>query len=369
MRHSALILIGLLLLTPARASDVDTFKAAWSAYDAAMQTDDTQQRVDAARAVVDAGKVIFEESDERLTTITHNYGIALANHGDKEQAAKAYKEALRLGEIAFGKQSGKLIVILSDLADSKAEVYSPAAQMKHYRRALKIAEAEFGKQSIEYADLAFRRSHNVYTMSRSTAAQKDMKVAREIYASLPEPRTQNVALSDYFLGRMEFSAYNYRRSSEHLELALDGFSGPDDSSQKQALRLMTRALLVQTYESRGLSEDATEHCIAIGRDTQFSPDQDYAPIFRIAPVYPASMLSAGKMGYVDLEFTVTESGFVEDVTIINRVVDGKPKERRSDFDKAALDAVQKFRYAPRFVDGKAVASSGVQTRISFKIES
>lgn len=87
---------------------------------------------------------------------------------------------------------------------------------------------------------------------------------------------------------------------------------------------------------------------------------DYLPIVRVAPVYPARALSRGLEGYVDLSFTVTSAGTVE-----NPVVDFSTS---SLFERAAIRAVLKFKYKPRVVDGVAVNVPNVKTRISFKIE-
>ncbi len=87
---------------------------------------------------------------------------------------------------------------------------------------------------------------------------------------------------------------------------------------------------------------------------------DYLPIVRVAPVYPARALSRGLEGYVDMSFTVTPTGTVEDPVIMYST--------SSLFDRAATQAVLKFKYKPRVVDGVPVAVPNVKTRISFKIE-
>lgn len=367
MHKTILILLGTLLSASAYTgnSDVATFNEAWQAYEAATASDDAALETDAAARVLDAGKRIFTDSDEELTVITHNYGVALSDSGDREGAAPVLKEALRLGEIIYGEDGAGLIPILADLADAEAAPFKPGAQAYKYKRALKIAKAQFGKQGVEYADLAFRAARNVYLMSLSMNARKYMIEARDIYASLPEPLTQNVGMADFYLGKMEFTDRDYRDSSEYLESALESFSGPEDTNR--ALRLLVRALLVQAYEHRNLTEQATRHCVAIGRESQLSPDQDYLPIFRVAPMYPMSMLRAGKSGHVDLEFVIDENGFVQEPIVVARQVNGKEKSRSSDFDKAAENAVKRFRYAPKFEDGVAVPVDGVKTRISFEL--
>lgn len=87
---------------------------------------------------------------------------------------------------------------------------------------------------------------------------------------------------------------------------------------------------------------------------------DYLPIVRVAPVYPARALSRGIEGYVDMSFTVTTTGSVKDP-----VVDFSTS---SLFERAASQAVLKFKYKPRVVDGQPVEVPNVKTRITFKIE-
>jgi protein TonB len=87
---------------------------------------------------------------------------------------------------------------------------------------------------------------------------------------------------------------------------------------------------------------------------------DYLPIVRVAPVYPARALSRGLEGFVDLSFTVTTAGTVEDPIIL--------QSTSSLFERAAIRAVLKFKYKPRVVDGVPVRVPGVKTRISFQLE-
>jgi protein TonB len=87
---------------------------------------------------------------------------------------------------------------------------------------------------------------------------------------------------------------------------------------------------------------------------------DYLPIVRVAPVYPARALSRGIEGYVDMGFTVTTTGSVKDPAVLYST--------SSLFERAATQAVLKFKYKPRVVDGQPVEVPNVKTRITFKIE-
>jgi protein TonB len=92
-----------------------------------------------------------------------------------------------------------------------------------------------------------------------------------------------------------------------------------------------------------------------------SSDGDYLPIVKVAAVYPRRAQARGIEGFVVVEFVVSKTGAVKGA----RVVDAKPE---GVFDRAALDAVAKFKYKPRVVDGVAMEVAGVQNRITFQID-
>lgn len=90
-------------------------------------------------------------------------------------------------------------------------------------------------------------------------------------------------------------------------------------------------------------------------------DGEYLPVVKVAPIYPRRAQSQGVEGWVLLEFTVSETGAV----INPRVIEAEPSNV---FDRAALQAVRKFKYKPRVQDGEPVASTGVQHLITFRLD-
>ncbi len=92
-----------------------------------------------------------------------------------------------------------------------------------------------------------------------------------------------------------------------------------------------------------------------------SGDGDYLPIVKVAAVYPRRAQSRGIEGYVIVEFVVTKTGAVSQAVVVKAEPEGV-------FDRAALDAVAKFKYKPRIVDGVAMEVAGVQNRITFEID-
>lgn len=84
------------------------------------------------------------------------------------------------------------------------------------------------------------------------------------------------------------------------------------------------------------------------------------PLVRVAPQYPTSAASRGTEGWVIIRFNVDEYGSVVEPEII----DAQPK---GVFDRAAMKAIQKFKYKPKVVDGIARPFSGVQYRFTFEL--
>ena len=87
-------------------------------------------------------------------------------------------------------------------------------------------------------------------------------------------------------------------------------------------------------------------------------DRDLVPLVRIQPDYPAEGLASGREGTVIVEFTVTVTGTTKDVVVVEA---SEPA-----FAAPAVAAVQKWRYQPQLVDGKAVERRGARTMIRFQ---
>ena len=90
-------------------------------------------------------------------------------------------------------------------------------------------------------------------------------------------------------------------------------------------------------------------------------DRDVVPLVRIPPEYPPRAQSRGQEGWVQIQFTITETGSVTDAI----VVDSSPK---GVFDDAAIKAILRWKYNPKVEGAVAVARKGVQTILRFELQ-
>jgi len=86
---------------------------------------------------------------------------------------------------------------------------------------------------------------------------------------------------------------------------------------------------------------------------------DSVPLVRIDPDYPPRARQRGIEGWVEVEFTITPLGTVEDPKILRANPPGV-------FEQATLRAVRRWRYNPRIEGGKAV-SRKERTRLKFEL--
>ena len=93
------------------------------------------------------------------------------------------------------------------------------------------------------------------------------------------------------------------------------------------------------------------------------PSADIPPqlIFRQQPTYPPRALERGVQGMVRVQFTIGADGNVKDAVVI---WSDPPRL----FDAAALNAVRRWRYRPRFLNGRPVDSERIEVEIAFEIK-
>ncbi len=92
-----------------------------------------------------------------------------------------------------------------------------------------------------------------------------------------------------------------------------------------------------------------------------APEQDATPVVRMEPKYPVDAARDGVEGWVELRFSIDTAGQVQDVQVVNA-------EPRRIFDKAAVQALKRWKYRPKVVDGKAIAQTGLAVRLDFNLD-
>ena len=104
----------------------------------------------------------------------------------------------------------------------------------------------------------------------------------------------------------------------------------------------------------------------------FDEEGDLYPVLRVSPIYPSEARLRRVDGWVDLEYTVLPDGSVVDPIVVDssavRTIASRDTLRvpQDVFNEAALQAIVRWRFKPRIVNGTAVPVR-VSQRINFDL--
>lgn len=364
MKMLPLLIILLSLSSFSLSADNNTsFKTAYAEYQRCLKEKDFICTEKQAKIAYDTGKEVYSEDSKNLAALHYNYGLAVMKMGDRASVIKAYgilQQALPTYEKSFGKKSLQTLSFLVDLTKSQIDASASEQSKKPYwKRAIRLSKALNGDTSLEHAYVLMDIS-NVLLLGygySNKQAKKHATKAYELFLEKLGPKHPMTSYMAFNLGKYQLAKKDYKKAVNHFEDALIGFS----TESRNRYAMSTHGFLVEAYEKMGERDKATKHCLAIGAATPQTASADYYPLIKVPPEYPGRAARIGKEGYVILNFSVNQQGFVKNVEVVNW---GGSEM----FIAPAIEAAENFRYAPQFFNGKPIEVADVKNRFVFIME-
>ncbi|MFG0457285.1 energy transducer TonB [Shewanella mangrovisoli] len=347
---ASLFALALSTSLPLNASE-NTFSQAYSDYQAALKQGDDAQIEASAKRAFELGEAQYAKDSVDLANLAMNWAgalktVAMPNLFEGDNAAKTAK-AYELYQLAlsnykkhYGEHAAELIDPLLGAAETSPKL---TVAKELFENAIEIAEKTANEKLLADVKIAtFDRLTNtgLYTAQVRDYAFEAYETYKEI---LPENALDRVKAT-YVVGAVEYAE---KHDDKAIPLLLEVVKQFEALKFSHPYALSAHAYLVELYERQGKREESTAHCIAIGKMRPWADTQEQQPLFRTTPKYPKSYLIQGKSGYVTLNFTVDEMGFVK-----------KPEVLESKggvlFEKSTLKMIEEWRYAPKFEHGKPV---------------
>jgi TonB family protein len=335
------------------------FRAAYKTYQEAVEAGDAEAIVTTAEEALDLGDAVFSDDSPSLAALHINFGEALLNAKQAGEAIKPLKEGIKRFEALYGKDDARLMDPLFWLVQASRGDVQGDDHIPLVRRFLKLVTLHHGEDSLSYADanLELGRAH-YFSFSTQRRASRYFRDSYDAYARVYGQPAYKTGVAALWMGK---AAQQNGRRAKAEEFYLDALRIFEETSPPgHKLQLQVHAFLIGLYEDRGKSEEATLHCQAISRLRPLAGVDGFQPLYKKYPVYPGSARAAAREGFVLVEFTVTSSGMVANASVI------ESKGGRA-FERAAMKAVEGFRYAPAVQDGELVETTGVRNLITFKI--
>lgn len=338
--------------------DIAEFKGQFASYQKYVEKGQWKEALPYAKKSFELGRLLYGEDSKSTAALSYNYGLNLMELKDLELAKKVLPETLKIYKNIYGEEAEELIPVLMTLGRSMSEPFRVSSQKKYFDKALRLTKLHYGKDSIDFGQLNVRVGVNIMSQTLSRDARKYLYRGLEVLEAKLGVDPELIAYAAFHIGKYELSTKDYDDAVVFFNKALATFEKPDEP--ENSIELSTHGFLVNAYQNLEKEDQATKHCLAIGRMTPTVDNQNYQPIVKFSPVYPPSAGRKKQEGEVLLVYDVDESGFV-----INVKVDEEKSEKV--FAEAALKSAEKYRYAPAFKDGKPVLTKNVKTRVIFKM--
>lgn len=363
--YTSLLAISLVYTAPSFA---DQFSDVYKQYSVAVEKEDSSVVVELAKQTLELGENKFSTNSENLANLQYNLANAYADNKQFQNAFNAMYPVTTTYKTLYGEHSEQLFQALINQL-----TYLPTGDEKNYAGNEDSAKL-LALQAIEIAEHLTQQQPDLahiihYMLSKQISKPKVVsgifKQAKHFsnlaYIGLLAklgPKNTSTIDAQFRLAGFEYSDRNYNKAAELYEDIVDTLGKSLNTSHP--FELVARGRLIHIYERQKKSNKATKHCVAIGEMTPWKNDMDPTPLFRLEPTYPLQAAKDGREGWTKMAFTIDEKGIVNDINIIE-------SKGGNDLKREALKAFKKWRYAPKFIDGKAVTATDLTVQLDFKL--
>ena len=342
-----------------KKEDRAAFRKAYAEYQTAVEGGDAETLNTTAKAAYEAGLKYFGTDHVNTANLALNYAQAATSAKDKVIGSKALKAAEKHFKKLYGADSPEMIDIHLEEAKFNLDVLSDQkASRRSYDNALKLAQNHLEKDSLTEGVIQAEIGEVMLlnTDVKETAnALSQLQKASKILNKHGQDAAFFAARTNFSIGKYYLSDLQYEKAAETLSNSLGFYANEAPSG---SVTIAHHTLLVRAYEELKQHDKATPHLQAIGAVSPDIEGSNNQPIYFHLPEYPTPAERSRRRGYVLVEMTVDEQGFVKNPKIAEST-------GHLSFKQAALDAASVMRYAPRFENGKPVTTKGVQYRFDF----
>ena len=316
--------------------DLDEFNAAYFQYGHAKDSQPEVAR-EAARRAYELGRELFGAESERSAMLAINYATML----ESEAETRIYlDEAVATFQSVFGFGSEEMIDPLVRLGQALSDQGRLDLSQEYYNRALELSQIQLGLDSSKVGVIELELGALKLRVGPLDQAWTHLQKAKEVLSNYSDPGSRSgvtrahLLIGEYYLARQDF-----RSAISPLLLSLQEFNRYPSAD----ITVRNHIALIKAYENLNESGKATRHCLAIGSTRRLEQNENLRPVYRISP-------EGFKLANsIRVNFTVNVDGYVHDPHVVTEIEDEVLK-------KALTDAIQKFRFAPRFVEGSFVES-------------
>lgn len=362
-RLAAVISLSLGLSTQVNASDMSSV---YQQYQQAVSTGDTAQALQLAQQALEAGQHQYASDSDNLFALQYNVAAANLNAGNYDTAVEQFAALTELATEKFGPLSiktlatkldfysalvsnhderinslsrGEVLIrkIMEDLPDSAAKYPADKANM-YYMVASKLLEAGQIPNRIEDVKAALSAG---LAAAQTTWGEEDLRTLRQ----------------RQLLGQLAYRSDDLSKAVVLLEPLTTILESK--LAYTHPVVLQVHALLEDAYTRLGDPEKASYHSNQIAAMKPWQSQMEPLQLTSTKPEYPVVARGLNGNSQLEVVFDINPQGKVQNA----RIKEGTGSSKY--FEKSALEAIQQWRYSPRFVDGEAVTAKDMTVSVNF----
>ena len=336
----------------------DQFKKAFHTYQDAVKNKNVNAQFKYAKEAYQLGKNLYGETHVN----TANLALILAQQylnkkrkKQKKQATPLLLSTLDIFKSEYGNNAIELAEIYMLLGQSINDHNQKKESIDYYLEAIDIADEH--EKEHPYFNAKIQLEAGIALLGKGSRKSKTILTAQKFFTEHLPKNDIRVVNANFNAGKYYLARKKYNKAIESWQANLPIFESLEGATHP--LELNTHAFLIDALEKSGKSDEANKHCIAIGSMTPWNDSQNQRPLFRANPKYPIDYAYERIEGWVKVGFTISDFGTVIDTKIIK-------SKGGKDFEKPSLAAIEKWRYAPKFEDGKPVEAYAT-VQLDFKM--
>ncbi|WP_137165954.1 energy transducer TonB [Salinimonas lutimaris] len=372
MANSVVAALTLSLAYPGYVS-ADDFSTVYQNFQNAYAEHDLERSTALAKQAWQLGKAKFGNNSEQAISLHHSYANMLFEAGQHADGLDEYHTVAVAYEKKWGSKSAQYINALSSILDKTATISMqtelPASTIVKYNQNVtrqivtgidEVSFASDNARAIVYL-IAAKTIIQAAPFNLSSATLDTFFTDAHRYAlAVWGEADLNTAQALFYSAMIAEMRHHDEQAIERYQRVLLTFDALTDFTHP--MELQAHARLVNIYENEGLSDAATKHCRAIGNMTPWDDTQDPTPLYRLDPKYPVSLAKRGREGSATLSYVINKNGVVTDIQV-------EDDSHGKAFADESVKALKQWRFAPRFVQGKAVDSPRQTVQLDFLLGS
>ncbi len=338
----------------AESSPRAQFAKVYRSYSEAIEKNDFTTAAPLAKQAFELGQAVYDPASETVATLAFNYGGAMLRSGQPRLAYPILQDAASRHQTLFGAQSEKTLSVLLDVTRA-AVANKNVAAASNWLPQIEAILVDVANPVLK-AEIFFEFGVLDLETIRSGRAEQWLKNSVQEYEKAYGKNNSYGYFSSYYLARHYLIERNYPAAQSQLEMIIEPFS--DKESGEANYARLINAYLAAAYFELGELEKGQQYQQAADALTPAALRNQPIVLLALDPDFPERAETNKIGGYVVISYNIDATG---------KATDAEMKEINgyAGFQQAALDAVNSWRFLPRYQDGKAISVAKQEARVLF----